>query len=488
MALHLGAMVAGSLVIGLVAVLGIDRLHQDMGVAVQGYQELRQVYDVGFQVAIAKRALRTDQPDVAGAALEMAATTLAENAPPWLNESDRRELQAQLQQARAALNPSNDPRLLGGSPLIAIDRLFSRLSTISTAVRTTIAAKEAAALAQRRQTLAILAALSAAIVFIAFLVGLRLYRAVVIPLDHIRIGVRRFAAGQWDQRVNLHTRDRELVTLAGDFNHMADELRTLYRDLEQKVAARSQELVRSERLASIGYLAAGVAHEINNPLGIIAGYGERAMQRLDRGLDETTLPKTREALAIMCEEAFRCRAITDRLLTLARPGSSERRQVSLAAIAQEVISVLGGMGEYAERRIHLVSDPAEDCTVPARDGEIKQVLLNLLVNALEATPRKEGRVRVIVKRKLNQVEMIVEDNGKGMDKKTLERVFEPFFTDKTEDQTRHGTGLGLSIVHAIVTDHDGSIRAESDGPGCGSRFRVCFPAFIKECVTESAVS
>lgn len=484
MALHLGAMIVGSLVIGLVAIVGIDHLHQDLGAAVRGYQELRQVYDVGFQVATAKRALRSEEPGVAAAAMEMAATTLSDDAasPRWLNEADRGELRTQLQQAMTALNASEDLRLRGGSALVAIDRLFSRLASISTEVRSTIAAKEAAALSQRRQTLILLVALSGAVMFIAVLAGWRLYRAVVAPLDQIRAGVRCFAAGQWDQRVNLDTRDRELVTLARDFNHMAEELRTLYRELEQKVAIRSQELVRSERLASVGYLAAGVAHEINNPLGIIAGYGELAMQRLDRSMDDATRDKVRQALAIICEEAFRCRAITDRLLTLARPGSSEREAVSLAAVAEEVVSVLIGMGEYAGRRILVIADPAEDCTVAARAGEIKQVLLNLLVNALEAASGESGRVQVRVRRAADDVELIVEDNGRGMDASTLERVFEPFFTDKMKprEQGRHGTGLGLSIVHAIVTDHDGRIHAESDGIGRGSRFRVALPAMMRQ--------
>jgi two-component system, NtrC family, sensor kinase len=478
MALHLGVMVAGSLLIGLAAVIGIDRLHQDYGAASRGYHQLRQLYDIGFQVATARRALSSNAPDTntAIAALELADNEL-DHSSGWLNDLDKAQLRADIQQALAGVRHNDDAPRFGTSIPPEMDRIFSRLAGISQTVQTTIADKESAAVFQRRLTLGVIAGLSVIVVMTALLTGIRLYRAVVTPLDRIRTGVRKFAAGQWDQRVEGSTTDREFRTLADDFNHMAGELRALYQDLEQKVAQRSRELVRAERLASVGYLAAGVAHEINNPLGIIAGYGERSMQILDREIDETTVPKTRRAIAIMCEEAFRCRAITDRLLSLARPGSDEKRVVSLVSIAEEVVAVLAGVGEYANQRITLTTDPGDDCPVLARDGEMKQVILNLLVNALEASPGSQGLVRVSVKNASANVELVVEDNGKGMDRATLDRVFEPFFTDK-RDAGRHGNGLGLSIVHAIATDHGGTITADSDGPGKGSRFVVRLPSPI----------
>ena len=130
--------------------------------------------------------------------------------------------------------------------------------------------------------------------------------------------------------------------------------RRLYRDLERKVDEKSRELVRSERLASVGYLAAGVAHEINNPLGIIAAYAQRALQRMRRGaLDAGAAENAQQAFQIICDEAFRCKEITDRLLTMVRSGSEGRRAVSIAALAQEVVAMLADLPQFK----HGASDP-----------------------------------------------------------------------------------------------------------------------------------
>src|SRR5205807_1065265 len=134
----------------------------------------------------------------------------------------------------------------------------------------------------------------------------------------------------------------EFAELAEDFNRMARELEALYRDLEQKVAIKSRELVRSERLASVGYLAAGVAHEINNPLSIITGYGERAIQKLERDANDDGSAVAMKSLRIMCEEAYRCKAITEKLLSLARPGEEARGPVLLGALAGEVVALVQG--------------------------------------------------------------------------------------------------------------------------------------------------
>ncbi len=125
---------------------------------------------------------------------------------------------------------------------------------------------------------------------------------------------------------------------------MASELDELYRDLEQKVAQKSRELVRSERLASVGYLAAGVAHEINNPIGIIAGYAELAMQKLDREASPATVAEARQSLGLICEEAFRCKEIVQKLLSLARPGEESRAGVAGGCGRERGVDHLGAEG------------------------------------------------------------------------------------------------------------------------------------------------
>jgi two-component system NtrC family sensor kinase len=216
-----------------------------------------------------------------------------------------------------------------------------------------------------------------------------------------------------------------------------------------------------------------VAHEINNPLGIIAGYGERCLALIERGLDEGNSAKVTNAVRIICEQTFRCKEITDRLLMLARPSAEGRCAVSLRTIAEEVLANIGGLPRYADREFHLQSDPEHDLSVTANCGELKQVVLNLLVNAVEATQPRSGKILVSLERHERVVELSVSDNGRGMSCETLQRVFEPFFTDK---RSEHGTGLGLSITHAIVQDHGGRITTESAGLGQGSRFTVMLPA------------
>ena len=123
------------------------------------------------------------------------------------------------------------------------------------------------------------------VVFAGILLGVLQYRSVTRPLRRLSEGVRKIAAGQFSGRVRGAEGGRdEFASLARDFNRMAEELDGLYRELERKVEAKSRELVRSERLAGVGYLAAGVAHEINNPLGIIAGYAEYSLSLLRSGL------------------------------------------------------------------------------------------------------------------------------------------------------------------------------------------------------------
>jgi signal transduction histidine kinase len=267
------------------------------------------------------------------------------------------------------------------------------------------------------------------------------------------------------------------------------DLAGLYRGLEEKVIQRSRELVRSERLASVGFLAAGVAHEINNPLSVISGYAELASTKLERVLnsdegrgssDEAAAAAEAEALGaaldaqtIIRDEAFRCKEITGRLLSLARGGSDSRQPLQMSAVAEQVATLTHGLRNYRDRTIRLNFQPDEPLDVLANPVEMKQVLLNLTVNALEASPAA-GEVRIGGRRVGDWIELSVEDNGRGMSAETLEQIFEPFFTAK-RGAGEPGTGLGLSITHAIVENHGGQVRAESAGPGKGSKFVISLP-------------
>ncbi len=316
----------------------------------------------------------------------------------------------------------------------------------------------------------ILSGVSLLAAMLAVFSGMLQYRAVVPPLARMRDRVREIASGRFDQRVT-HCGKDEFADLAADFNRMVAELEALYQNLEARVQTKSQQLVRSERLASVGYLAAGIAHEINNPLSIIAGYAELAIKDLRARREES---ESLEGLEIIRDEAFRCKRIIEKLLSLMHSPDAPRGKVSLAAVAHDVAGMVRGLKQFSSRELDIQIDSAQPLDVMAHEAEMKQVLLNLTINAMEAVGDGLGRVRIVGAIKRDEVELSVIDNGQGMSDTALTHAFEPFYTEKRGTHER-GNGLGLSIVHAIIQDHGGRIEAHSDGPGRGSRFTFSLP-------------
>jgi signal transduction histidine kinase len=327
------------------------------------------------------------------------------------------------------------------------------------------------------------------VLLLSAIVHYRQFHALVRPLHWLLDDMRESIKTEYLQPVRPRG-DREFQDVATAFNGLARALAELYRSKEEKIIVRSRELVRSERLASVGFLAAGVAHEINNPLGVISGYAEMTIKRI-RGLlvappagaqqSESEAEAEAEALAgaldaqtMIRDEAFRCKEITNRLLSLSRGGGDGRQKLALDETARQVALLTKGLRNYRDRRIVLEFGDVSPLEVMANPTEMKQVFMNLTVNALEASPQ-QGEVRIGGQRLGDAVEVFVQDNGKGMSAEMLERVFEPFYTAK-RGAGEPGTGLGLSITHAIVESHGGQIRAESRGPGRGSRFTVRLPA------------
>jgi signal transduction histidine kinase len=464
-------MIVGLLGLGIVAVWGINGLRHDYGGALAGYQKLRTAYEIGFDIATARNALVAPTPELARAlpAIQLAITRLETSED--LSPAQREQLHNSLLEAEANIRA-------GRPDAAALDASLAVIANLSSEIRQSITASQQAADRKRRFTLAVVLSLCGAVVIGGIIVGIRQYRGVMRPIAKLSGAVRAFAGGELSRRIQTDAReDREFAALAHDFNHMAAELDGLYRQLDEKVAVKSRQLVRSERLASVGFLAAGVAHEINNPLSIIAGYGERAMQQLDDSRSDPQMRNNlaRKALKVICEEAFRCKQITDRLLSLARPGEESRTIISLPQLVDEVIANVGALGQYKDRAIHMqVMSAREELMIRASSGEIKQVLLNLLLNALEATAPEDGRIEIVVNRAGNDAELTVTDKGRGMSAQTLEHVFEPFFSEKRGADSR-GTGLGLSITHAIVVSHGGTVHARSEGLQKGSEFVVKLP-------------
>ena len=296
------------------------------------------------------------------------------------------------------------------------------------------------------------------------------YKRIFSPLRELHRGARRVANGDFDHRVRLDTRD-EIGELADAFNSMTDRFQEITADLDDRVRDQSRQLVRSERLAGIGFLSAGVAHEINNPLSAISMAAESLTGRdgLFGPLDERDEKLVTRYLGMIAREAERCRGITKRLLTFARGDEGTRAPADLNVLVEEVLEMCRHMSKFADRRLEFT--PGPPCVLAVNGPEMKQVLLNLAANALEAT-EPGGTVRVAVRDRRDGAEVTVADDGRGMSPETLAHLFEPFYTRRADGS---GTGLGLSITHRIVSDHGGTIDPESDGEGLGSTFRLRLP-------------
>ncbi len=294
------------------------------------------------------------------------------------------------------------------------------------------------------------------------------------PLATLVQGSREVAAGKFDHRIRLDS-DDEMRELAESMNDMTARFQEIRDDLDCQVRERTKQVVRSEQLASVGFLAAGVAHEINNPLASIAMCSESLESRLADLLNQMGQEHQadrdiiRNYLDMIQKEAFRCKQITEKLLDFSRMGDSERHNADLRELVAGVIDMIRHLGRYQNKNVVLRDGGpviAEICP-----QEMKQVVLNLITNGLDSVDLG-GAVTVSVSRRDADAQLIVEDDGCGMTDEVLQHLFEPFFTRRRSGQ---GTGLGLSITYRIVEEHNGQIVPHSDGPGKGSKFTLSIP-------------
>lgn len=301
------------------------------------------------------------------------------------------------------------------------------------------------------------------------------------PLQTLVEGSRKVALGKFDHRIHLETSD-EMGELAVAMNNMTARFQEVRDDLDRQVQERTSQVVRSEQLASVGFLAAGVAHEINNPLASIALCSESLDSRVEELLEGSNssshedVQVVRHYLQMIQKEAFRCKQITEKLLDFARMGDSQRILTDLRDLVAGVIDMVQHLGNHKDKNLELV--PGDSVLIAVNAQEIKQVVLNLIANGLESLDTG-GTVKVSLTQNEGLAKIIVEDNGCGMSDEVRKHLFEPFFTRRRGGQ---GTGLGLSITYKIVEEHDGTIEASSAGVGCGSRFVVALPTHhnIKE--------
>jgi two-component system NtrC family sensor kinase len=259
--------------------------------------------------------------------------------------------------------------------------------------------------------------------------------------------------------------------------NLAQRLSEAHRDR----AVMAHQVIETGRLASIGELAAGIAHEINNPVAIMvqeAGWIDDLLGEDDPCSGENLAEITR-AVGQIRTQGDRCKEITYKLLSFARKTDPTIREVELNEIVDEVIGLTSQKTRYANVRIETELDPNLP-VIQASPSELQQVLLNLVNNAIDAIERPGGTVTVATGGAGGEVVLEVRDTGKGIPEANLGRIFDPFFTTKPVGQ---GTGLGLPICYGIVEKMGGRITVESEIEK-GTTFTVFIPRVAPEGITN----
>jgi signal transduction histidine kinase len=319
------------------------------------------------------------------------------------------------------------------------------------------------------------------IVFVVIVALVLLTRtAITSPIEKLLAGVGDVAAGDLSH-VLLFEREDEIGALASRFNDMTQSLRESRAETERQNRARvalEQRLLKTEKMATIGQLAAEIAHEVGTPLNVIAA---RARGLARRAADPGVVAKNAHIIA---EQASRITRIIQRLLDLARRkvGVIERESVDVAAVCKATLDFLEGRMATSGVSFRLETS----ARLPRVDGygdQLQQVFINLVINAIEAMPQGGSltvRIRTVSMKRPGldvapeQACVVVDviDTGVGIPEQLRDKIFEPFYTSKDREG---GTGLGLAVSWGIIKEHDGWIEVES-APKSGTVFRVCLPA------------
>jgi signal transduction histidine kinase len=309
------------------------------------------------------------------------------------------------------------------------------------------------------------------------------------PLGRLVAGVQAVGAGELAFRIEEDPRAADLAAVAREFNRMAERLEDaregLLREADERVDLE-RRFRETDKLAAVGRLAAGLAHEIATPLQIIKGRTDM-LQRKEVGPDVYA-----RNLRIIGEQIDRVTSLVRGLLNLSRRPELRVKRIDVTELVHEVADLLDT--ELARTGIVLETDLANGAAIDGDRNLLNQALTNLFLNAAQALETHAGERRIVVRTRLvagspqarssraapsTRVGIEIEDTGPGIPADALDKVFEPFFSTKIET---HGTGLGLSVARSIVEEHGGVIRAENVlGPGeeavgvRGARFRIELP-------------
>jgi two-component system NtrC family sensor kinase len=325
------------------------------------------------------------------------------------------------------------------------------------------------------------------IVIISILIGGYIYKSVTVPIHKLVTGTKKIASGDLSYRIDAISKG-EIGELAQSYNTMADnleeaksELTKWAKTLERRVEERTiqlkktqNQLMQSEKLASLGKLAAGVAHELNNPLTGVLTYASLLHESAPEESEQ------KEDLEIIINETKRCREIIRGLLDFARQSKPAKKEVNINSVLQDTLAVIKYQSVF--RDIEIVQKLDESIPpVPLDADQFEQVFMNIIMNAAEAMP--DGGTLTLETSLTdggNSIQLSFSDTGSGIKKEHMDKLFDPFFTTK---EVGKGTGLGLAVTYGIVKRHNGTIEVKST-IGEGTTFIVTLP--LKKTETKTS--
>jgi signal transduction histidine kinase len=293
---------------------------------------------------------------------------------------------------------------------------------------------------------------------------LLIVRTISRPLQRITLAAVQVTEGEYGTEVDLRNSNDEIGLLAQSFNEMS---RKMSSDIEQ-MQKLNEQLTRTEKLAAMGTLAAGVAHEVNNPLASISSLIQ--MMQAKENLDDETMEK----LKLISEQIRRITQVTRDMMDFARVRPAAKSAVDINVLIETSLRLASFDKSF--QKLKLKKDLADDLPKVFADGDqLQQVFLNLLLNARDAMP-DGGDLRIKTANSTTELQIEITDNGTGIDDANRKKIFDPFFTTK---QAGKGTGLGLAVCYGIVTAHGGRIEVLENNPN-GTSFLISLPAAISE--------
>ncbi len=353
------------------------------------------------------------------------------------------------------------PRLDDGETEIIAYAPISLQSRVLGAVRVSLSVQAPPTMVLRRSGWLLVSLALADALLVLGLGYLVLTQVVVQPLQAVERATARVTAGDWDHAVKP-SGPREVAALADSFNTMMTSL-----------ASQREQLIRSEKLASVGHLAAGIAHEIGNPLAAILGFVDILRADAAGGAPAMAPSERRDLLDRVKAETQRIHRTISDLLEYSRPSREEAQAIDPMKILKASQGLLEPQKRFRSVRVVYDEQPDQAPQVLVSPGRLQQVFVNLLLNAADAMDG-QGTVTVSCVRADRLVRVTFTDSGPGVGTDMRRRIFDPFFTTKPPGQ---GTGLGLAISRSIVESYGGTLDIEAGG-GSGATFVVTLPVAV----------